>query len=180
MQNEAEEAIDLTSTDPVKDTGPATILAIPADEIAPLKTEELSGSVVHPAPANTHEYPSLYDTKATSVLAIVMGILIVAGVQLGVARIFATSKTEHHALTHFVTAMVGLVLGVYVCDMLIAGPSTELLAEQERITILAFIKDTCLMVFAYYFGTRAIPPSDNIEPINSAAKSDKQDEQNNG
>jgi hypothetical protein len=49
--------------------------------------------------------------------------------------------------------------------MLIAGPSTELLGEQERITILAFIKDICLMVFAYYFGTRAIPPSDSlVEP----------------
>jgi hypothetical protein len=88
-------------------------------------------------------------------------------VQYGVARIFATSKTEHHALTHFVTAMVGLVMGVYVCDMLIAGPSTELLGEQERITILAFIKDTCLMVFAYYFGTRAIPPTDVINDTSS-------------
>lgn len=168
MENEAEGVVDLTSTDPANDTtpapGPTPIPAIPVDEVALLKAEELSGSVLHPAPSNIHEYPSLYDTKATSVLAIVMGILIVAGVQLGVARIFATSKTEHHALTHFVTAMVGLVLGVYVCDMLIAGPTTELLAEQERITILAFIKDTCLMVFAYYFGTRATPPSDNIEP----------------
>ena len=129
---------------------------------------------------SVREYPSLYDSKSTTILAICLGILIVGGVQVGVAKIFASSRTEHHALTHFVTAMVGLVLGVYVCDMLIAGPSTELLAEQERITILAFIKDTCLMVFAYYFGTRAIPPSDNNEPTNNAAKSDKQDEQDNG
>ena len=106
---------------------------------------------------------SLYDTRSTTVIAILIGVAIVGSVQYGVARIFATSKTEHHALTHFVTAMVGLVMGVYVCDMLIAGPSTELLGEQERITILAFIKDTCLMVFAYYFGTRAIPPSDSID-----------------
>ena len=129
---------------------------------------------------SVREYPSLYDSKSTTILAICLGILIVGGVQVGVSKIFASSRTEHHALTHFVTAMVGLVLGVYVCDMLIAGPSTELLAEQERITILAFIKDTCLMVFAYYFGTRAIPPSDNNEPTNNAAKSDKQDEQDNG
>ena len=111
---------------------------------------------------NLHDYPSLYDTKATAIIAILIGIAIVSGVQYWIARIFATSKTEHHALTHFVTAMVGLILGVYVCDMLIAGPSTELLGEQERITILAFIKDICLMVFAYYFGTRAIPPSDSL------------------
>ena len=187
MQNEPEGVVDLTSTEPSEDVTaapsgetPAVVQAEAQVALTSLRAEELSGSAVHPAPSNTHEYPSLYDTKATSVLAIVMGILIVAGVQLGVARIFATSKTEHHALTHFVTAMVGLVLGVYVCDMLIAGPTTELLAEQERITILAFIKDTCLMVFAYYFGTRAIPPSDNNEPTNIAAKSDKQDEQDNG
>ena len=118
-----------------------------------------------PSAPNLHDYPSLYDTKTTAIIAILIGIAIVSGVQYWIARIFATSKTEHHALTHFVTAMVGLILGVYVCDMLIAGPSTELLGEQERITILAFIKDICLMVFAYYFGTRAIPPSDSlVEP----------------
>lgn len=171
MQNEPEGVVDLTSTEPSEDVTatpsaetPAATQAEAQVELTALRAEELSGSVAHPTPSNTHDYPSLYDTKATSVLAIVMGILIVGGVQVGVAKIFASSKTEHHALTHFVTAMVGLVLGVYVCDMLIAGPSTELLAEQERVTILAFIKDTCLMVFAYYFGTRATPPSDTIDP----------------
>jgi hypothetical protein len=72
--------------------------------------------------------------------------------------------------------MVGLILGVYVCDMLIAGPSTELLGEQERITILSFIKDICLMVFAYYFGTRAIPPSDSlVEPSAPSASTKRTD-----
>jgi len=149
--SEAAPQLDSVPAPPVYNTAPA---ANPA---------ELVNSVAVSAnPVNTHDYPSLYDTKATTVLAILMGIAIVGGVQIGVARIFATAKTEHHALTHFVTAMVGLVLGVYVCDMLIAGPTTELLGEQERVTILAFIKDTCLMVFAYYFGTRAIPPSDSL------------------
>lgn len=161
MEGDDKEVIDLTSVEPSQDAMPALIRPVPQDELSPIQSDKIM-SVTGQAPANIHEYPSLYDTKATSVLAIVMGIMIVAGVQVGLARIFATSKTEHHALTHFVTAMVGLVLGVYVCDMLIAGPTTELLAEQERITILAFIKDTCLMVFAYYFGTRAIPPDDNI------------------
>lgn len=170
MEGDDKEVIDLTSIEPSQDAMPALIRPLPRDELSPNQADELT-SVTGQAPTNVHEYPSLYDTKATSVIAILMGVAIVAGIQLGVARIFATSKTEHHALTHFVTAMVGLVLGVYVCDMLIAGPTTELLADQERITILAFIKDTCLMVFAYYFGTRAIPPDDSI----GAPKSDPKD-----
>jgi len=160
--------VDLTSTDPSQDfpdTSAAPVGAL-IDAAPPedLVVASVQGPEAHPA---RHEYPSLYDTRSTTVLAILIAIAIVGGVQYGVARIFATSKTEHHALTHFVTAMVGLVMGVYVCDMLIAGPDTELLGEQERITILAFIKDTCLMVFAYYFGTRAIPPSDSIDQTKS-------------
>lgn len=113
-----------------------------------------------PKPAEARVYPSLYDTKATTILAIFLGLGIVVGIQFGIYRIFKSSKTEHHALTQFVMSMVGLVLAVYVCDMLIAGPETELLAEVERTKILDFIKDICLVVFAYYFGTRATPPAD--------------------
>jgi hypothetical protein len=44
--------------------------------------------------------------------------------------------------------------------MLIAGPDTELLAGQERLAILDFIKSICLMVFSYYFGLKAQVPEE--------------------
>jgi hypothetical protein len=52
------------------------------------------------------------------------------------------------------------MVGVYVSDMLIAGPTAELLAEGERSAILSFVKDTALMIFAYYFGTKAVSVKD--------------------
>jgi hypothetical protein len=117
-------------------------------------------SQINETPDHGREYPSLYDSKGTTVVAILLGISIVVAIQYGIVRMYTTAKNEQVYLTRFVTALVGLVMGVYVCDMLIAGPDTELLGEQERITILAFIKDTCLMVFAYYFGTKAQVPTD--------------------
>jgi hypothetical protein len=107
------------------------------------------------------EYPSLYDTKATTVLAIVLGVAIVGGIQFMVNRIFTSAKDDHRALTHFVVSMVALIIGAFICDLLISGPDTSLLSTNEKSTILAFTKDTALMIFAYYFGTKSAstPPS---------------------
>jgi len=44
---------------------------------------------------------------------------------------------------------------------LIAGPDTELLQPDESTSILTFIKDITLMVFSYYFGTKAQVPTDS-------------------
>ena len=107
-----------------------------------------------------HDYPSLYDTKDTTMVAILLGVVIIVSIQIGVARIFKLYREEHRALTAFATSMVGIVVGIYVCDMLIAGPTTELLSDGERLSILSFVKDTALMVFAYYFGTKAQVPTD--------------------
>jgi hypothetical protein len=101
------------------------------------------------------EYPSLYDTKATTVLAIVLGVGIVGGIQFMVNRIFMAARDEHRALTHFVVSMVALIIGAFICDLLISGPDTSLLSANEKSTILAFTKDTALMIFAYYFGTKS-------------------------
>jgi hypothetical protein len=60
--------------------------------------------------------------------------------------------------------MFALIAGVFIADKIIAGPSTELLNEQEALKVLEFIQQTCLMVFAYYFGTKAQPPKE--EPPN--------------
>jgi len=76
-------------------------------------------------------------------------------VQVAVARIFSVAKSIIEALTFFATSMVAVLVGAYVCDLLIAGPAVLLLHEGERSSIVNFIKDTCLMVFAYFFGTKS-------------------------
>ena len=101
------------------------------------------------------EYPSLYDAKSTTVVAILLGIAIVGAIQLGIVRMYTTAKTEQAYLTRFVTALVGLVMGAYIADLLIAGPSTNLLSDADHTLILSFIKDIALMIFAYYFGTKS-------------------------
>jgi hypothetical protein len=56
--------------------------------------------------------------------------------------------------------MVAILVAVYFCDLLIAVPDVMLLRDGERAEIVGFVKDTCLMVFAYFFGTK----SQNKEP----------------
>jgi hypothetical protein len=110
------------------------------------------------------QYPSLYDSYGTSFIAIVLAIGIIASVVGIVTYIYRKAKTDHAALTQFVTTMFALIAGVFIADKIIAGPSTELLNEQEALKVLEFIQQTCLMVFAYYFGTKAQPPKE--EPPN--------------
>ena len=100
-------------------------------------------------------FSSLYDTQAGTITAIVFGIGVVVVVQLLVARIFSRTKSMTEALTFFATAMVAFLVAVYLCDLLIAGPDVLLLRASERAAIVNFVKDTCLMVFAYFFGTRS-------------------------
>jgi uncharacterized membrane protein len=138
---------------------PSPPSAPPVDEApAACFTEEASPSLSEAPPGR--DYPSLYDTKDTTMVAILLGIVIIVSIQIGVARIFKLYREEHRALTAFATSMVALVVGIYVCDMLIAGPTTELLSDGERLSILGFVNDTALMVFAYYFGTKAQVPTD--------------------
>ena len=133
-----------------------------AEPVVPVveEPEPASSGTTAPAPAPAPApavpaFTSLYGDVWTTFLAVMMGILIVAGIQMTVLRIFAREKNEHRALTQFVTAMVAIMVGVYVSDMLIAGPNAELLSESERVAILSFVKDTALMIFAYYFGTKS-------------------------
>jgi hypothetical protein len=111
----------------------------------------------------SRDYPSLYDSTGTTIVAIVLGIAIVGGIQVAVQQIYVKSKNEHELLTRFVVSLVALVVGAYITDLLIAGPDTSLLSDDEHTIILGFIKDICLMVFAFYFGTKASssqpPPS---------------------
>jgi hypothetical protein len=99
-------------------------------------------------------FSSLYHTQTGTIAAIVCGMAIIIVVQIKVARIFQSARSIIEALTYFATSMVAVLVGVYVCDLLIAGPNVLLLREGERSSIVNFVKDTCLMVFAYFFGTK--------------------------
>lgn len=135
---------------------PAEEAAAPAAAPAEEKVEATHATVVVEAPAVAQEtFVSLYNSVWTTFAAVALGVLIVGGIQVSVARIFARERNPHRALTQFVTAMVAIMVGVYVSDMLIAGPHVELLGEGERASILGFVKDTALMIFAYYFGTQS-------------------------
>jgi len=116
-------------------------------------------------PDGSRHYPSLYDTYGTTFIAIIFGIAIVSGVIGIVTYIYRRAKTDHSALTQFVTTMFALIAGIFIADKIIAGPTTKLLEAQESLKILDFIQQTCLMVFAYYFGTKAQPPTDG--PLNN-------------
>lgn len=107
-------------------------------------------------------YPSLYDGVGTTIAAIAFGVLIVGAVQAMVIKMYSTAKSEHDYLTRFVTSLVAMIVGCYIADLLIAGPSTQLLSANEKSLILTFVKDTALMIFSYYFGLKAqTPPADN-------------------
>jgi len=160
---------DVPPTEPALPTQGAEAAPVVTGDVAPAGDAAASAEEAPVAAATVEvsearhgrEYPSLYDTKATTVLAIVLGVAIVGGIQFMVNRIFTSAKDDHRALTHFVVSMVALIIGAFICDLLISGPDTSLLSTNEKSTILAFTKDTALMIFAYYFGTKSAstPPS---------------------
>jgi hypothetical protein len=113
------------------------------------------------APEGERQYPSLYDGTGTTIVAVVLGIAIVGAIQALVIKMYASAKSEHDYLTRFVTSLVAIIVGCYVADLLIAGPSTELLTGGEKTLILSFIKDTAIMIFSYYFGLKAQTPQDS-------------------
>lgn len=140
----------------------------PSEPFAPAPDNQATTAEVSPSAKVEHRaYPSLYDSLDTTLLAVAIGLFIVTGIQLLVARMFRTARTDYGYLTWFATGLVSCVVGVYVADMLIAGPDTDLLSEQERLSILDFIKSICLMVFSYYFGLKSQPPKDGENAADS-------------
>ena len=152
--------------DPLVDGVPAEAPPAPEGEVAPVE-------VLTPAPVETqastvvvdHQgdkiFPSLYDTLPTTLAAIAIGVGIIGGIQWTVRKIFTREKADHKALTQFVTSMFALIVGVWIADKIIAGPSAELIDPGESSQLLTFIKDITLMVFSYYFGTKAQVPQDS-------------------
>jgi hypothetical protein len=112
-------------------------------------------------PVGPRVYPSLYDSTGTTLAAIVLGMAIVAAVQYLTLKLYSSAKGEHVYLTRFVTSLVALIVGAYLADLLIAGPDTSLLSDADHTLILTFVKDTCLMVFSYYFGLKAQAPRED-------------------
>jgi hypothetical protein len=126
-------------------------------EVVPLVTDDavLVEGIVAPELPTVDGFSSLYDTQGGTITAIAFGLGVVVVVQVLVGRIFSRAKSMIEALTFFATAMVAFLVAVYLCDLLIAGPDVLLLRAGERAAIVGFVKDTCLMVFAYFFGTRS-------------------------
>ena len=94
---------------------------------------------------------------------------IVAGVQYVVHRIYATAKTPHDALTQFATKMVALIIALFIADVLLAGPDTSLLSDQDHSSIIDFVRQTVLMVFSFFFG-RSTASSEPPTPPASASE----------
>lgn len=132
-------------------TPTAEAVSTPPAEAVPTSTV----AVVEQPPV-VGPFTSLYYSQAGTLQAIGVGLLIVVAVQLLVARIFSNAKSIIEALTFFATSMVAFLVAIYLCDQLIAGPDVMLLHEGERSAIVNFVKDTCLMVFAYFFGTKSV------------------------
>lgn len=142
------------------DAPSAEVAAVEAPTEAVVTIEDHKGeAVVTIDEAPSAPFESLYDGPATAVLAILLGTGIVASIQVGVHRMFSGAKTESSALTSFATSMCAIIVAIWACDMLVAGPHSELLSEQERLTILSFVKDITMLVFAYYFGTKSTSAS---------------------
>ena len=112
-------------------------------------------------PAGKRVYPSLYDSTGTTIAAVLLGVGIVTAVQVMTLKLYSSAKSEHVYLTRFVTSLVALIVGAYLADLLIAGPDTSLLSDEDHTLILTFVKDTCLMVFSYYFGLKAQAPTED-------------------
>jgi hypothetical protein len=122
----------------------APALSSPAEPVARTEVSSLPDGPFH----------SLYQTFGGTLVAVALGMLIIVGIQFVVGRIFDSARTMSDSLTTFATAMVAILVGIYVCDLLIAGPEVMLLREAERTTIVTFIKDISLMCFSYYFGSK--------------------------
>lgn len=141
---------------PACEPAPDPSLAVGPPAEAPAAPQALE---VQPAKGVPRQYPSLYDSTGTTMVAVAVGLALIFSIQIMVSKIAKSTKSDHVFLTRFVTSLVALVVGAYIADTLIAGPDTSLLSDDERMLVLHFLKDTCLMVFAYYFGLKAqVPP----------------------
>ena len=148
--------------DPVIEIYPPDSEVVP-DPVPEPVASAIGEPVAEPVAARTEvltlpegPFRSLYQSFGGTLTAVALGVLIIVAIQFIVGRIFNGARTMSDSLTTFATAMVAVLVGIYVCDLLIAGPEVTLLREAERTTIVTFIKDISLMCFSYYFGSKTI------------------------
>jgi hypothetical protein len=115
---------------------------------------DVGSVVVEDTPPAVEGYPSLYDSKGTTVVAILLGVAIIAAIQVHVARMFSQAKNETSALAHFVMSMMAIIIGVFVVDTVISGPDTSLLSASEKASVMELIRANVALVFGYYFGSK--------------------------
>lgn len=135
------------------------------DNAPPLAEPSVGSVVVEDTPQAVEGYPSLYDSKGTTVVAILLGVAMIAAIQVHVARMFARAKNETSALAQFVMSMMAIIIGIFVVDTVISGPDTSLLSAAEKASVMELIRANVALVFGYYFGSKAA----------TAAKSEPQD-----
>jgi len=152
------------AADAVAADAPAIEATAPVETAQPVITTEATVAVKSDA---VRVYPSLYDSNSTTVIAVILGVCIVGGVQYVVHRIYASARNPHDALTQFATKMVALIIGVFIADVLLAGPDTSLLSDQDHSSIIDFVRQTVLMVFSFFFGRSTV----SSEPPNLPATS---------
>jgi hypothetical protein len=150
---EALEGPVVTDAPPVHDAAPSAVVDNRVYNPEPVHSVTASVAVA-PSPAS-HDMPSLYDTKSTTVVAVFLCVGIIVAVQFIIERIFKEARDIHYALTRFVVSMVALLVAAYLCDLVVSGPDTSLLADSEKATILDFVKSTALMIFSYFFGVKS-------------------------
>jgi hypothetical protein len=108
-------------------------------------TSESTRTEVPALPAGP--FHTLYQSFGGTLTAVAIGVVIIVGIQFVVSRIFSGARSMSDSLTTFATSMVAVLVGIYVCDLLIAGPDTSLLNASERTTIVTFIKDFAYVLF---------------------------------
>jgi hypothetical protein len=160
-------AAEQPAVDAVAADAPSVEAAAPVATVQPVAATEATVSVK--AEHATRVYPSLYDSNGTTVIAVILGVGIVGGVQYVVHRIYASARNPHDALTQFATKMVALIIGVFIADILLAGPDTSLLSDQDHSSIIDFVRQTVLMVFSFFFG-RSTVSSDPPAPPAAASE----------
>lgn len=155
-------AAEQPAVDAVVADAPSVEAAAPVETAQPVAATDATVAVKDEHAPRV--YPSLYDSNATTVIAVILGVGIVGGVQYVVHRIYASARSPHDALTQFATKMVALIIGVFIADILLAGPDTSLLSDQDHSSIIDFVRQTVLMVFSFFFGRSTVsneptPPS---------------------
>lgn len=144
------------------DSAPVETPAPPAEAVATVAPVAPLVETIAAPSVPTGPFRTLYESFSGTLTAVAIGVVIIVGIQFVVSRIFNGARSMSDSLTTFATSMVAVLVGIYVCDLLIAGPDTSLLNASERTTIVTFIKDISLMCFSYYFGSKTgSAPGDN-------------------